>query len=234
MAYNRKRSRSAMTRRRRAPMRRRRMSSYRKKSRVPRTLKLKQIPNRMFIGLDFGYQEFLQLAASTNRSLQMRSAKNPLAAFTTSGSEPQGFDQWKTLYKWCRVVGIKYHWTITSQGGTTSILSARCYWNSETALQDIVFENSNRYAKIRDLTGTNRAVIKGYVKPWVPLGISRTEYMTNPMTRQNATDLIDPGLLASGWFVIRNLGTTASTFNTTLRAKVYFEFTNPISLRDVA
>lgn len=235
-----------MNRRRRAPKRRQRTRRYNRRAKRRRTTGPLRLmngnPNRAYIALEYGFWAYTSVGASPNVLVyKVVSSNNPLWVVEPVGSaghvlqNPQGFDQWATMYKFYRVCGIKLSWRVNPIQSANTAITTRMYWNNDTTYQaNMITETQNKYTKIRDLSGELRGIRQStYIKPWRPLGMTRTEYMTDTTTRDLCTNNTDPTLVCKGWLVIRNLGSIAWSFHQHIRMRILYEFSFPNTLADV-
>lgn len=238
-------SRRRVNRKRTAPKRRLRFRNYRRQTRrrmkMPNARFTMRLPRsncpRALIGLEYGYYNYGSVAGAGTVWTGFFSAANPVRLQAgTVLQNPQGWDQWAVMYKFCRVVGIKLTWRFNPIAGANTAITTRSYWNNDsTYTTNIQTETQNKYTKLRDVRGDLKGIIhKWYIKPWTAMGISKLEYMTDVNTRQSTATqgTVDPVLMAKGWMVVRNLGGIAYSYHESIRAKIYYEFTFPTTLAD--
>lgn len=236
MAYY-KRKRSMSARPAAAKRRRNRRRTNRRKGR--RTAKVMRcvtsIPDRMRVKLSFG------TAASGQYSLNAASVDNwriiagrqpfDIPFGTLSAINPQGWDQWITMYDNYRVLGCKVDTVVKPSSGAGFTANIATYWSDNiTPIGTITGVVQNRFSHFRTLGYDFNFRHKTFARPWTIMGITKRQYMDN--SENVYSTAINPTNPISLWIYIRNAGTATFTANWSITGDLYVEFLNPKTLLD--
>lgn len=246
MAYNRKRSRSSMMRRRRAPQRVARKQAYRKKRSFQARRNNRMLiipngqPNRAYVGLTMrGYTPVNAPGASVTAAIFQATARPYRESGATQlAFEPQGFDNWRNLFATYRVMGMKVKVVFTSNGSTP--LQVESYVARDMAAVSAQWVLDNKYSKISVVgSNTNKVTHSWYIRPWIIHGMTKQQWITSSTTIANTgtnVPAVAPGNATETVFLITNVRNTLATASSLYRSvfiKLYLQFEDPIFIGDV-
>lgn len=195
-------------------------------------------PDRMRVKLHFAATpaSSLALAAASASQWRIIAGKQPMdIPIGTLGTlNPQGWDQWSSIYQVYRVLGCKLKVIISvNQIDIGSNVLASGYWSNESSIIGTYPGiTNNRFTRCRIVTPNSNFYSRTFIRPWHVLGIPYTQYMTDVSFEQSVAN--NPSDRANYYLDIRNVGTTAVGLFWMITGDLYVEFKYPKTLVDVA
>lgn len=234
MAYQRRYRKRPMRRpmrrlRRRAPPRR--MKRYGLRKYNTKFARLPQgMPGRLRTSVTFGSAGLDTVLAAGIKDFVIETSRQPF--FTpVSAAEPQAWDQFRAFYKQYRVTGMSLDILMKVTGDQTTNVNIYGYWSNDVGkIGSRLGLVENKYTK-RFILGANSssAKWKTFARPWTSNGMSRRQWMDNPLTISDF--LSDPAYRANYFINVFNSGPDV-TLNWEIRGKLYVELSNTVTLVD--
>jgi len=188
----------------------------------------KDFPYSARVALTMGQMYTLSVSSASVQTFTFQTGKQPLiVGGTLAPNEPQGWDKWKVLYNFYRVLGMKVYFEVTPVDANPEIVLDGTLMNLSTYLGSSDGEASNNTTKVRMIgNNTTKGSLYFNWRSGTPLGMSKEQWRTD-----NTTLAAMPTLPVTKSFlniVIRNHAPVAKKMLIRWRAKMYFSFENNV------